>query len=274
LQNRPWSTCEAWKSPGQDFRYFFIATNAHLARGEESFSVQLSSEPELHAKVAYIDDNLDIAFVKAEDPSGILAFRHLTLRDSSDVRQGEIVMAIGNPGDAMRFSATQGIVSAVGEFPNAGPGTWIQTDAPINPGNSGGPLPNLRGEVVGINTQKLTLKNVTGIGFALSASHLVTVLRRFYPKEPRHGEKSQDTGHTMETLTAPVEAEGFGTVALKKPEGAEIWIDHALVGYIPSTFKLKAVKHTFVVKDHVHADWIRQIYVLKDSEVTLQPDLQ
>jgi hypothetical protein len=60
----------------------------------------------------------------------------------------------------------------------------------------------------------------------------------------------------------------------KKPEGAEIWIDHALVGYIPSTFKLKAVKHTFVVKDHVHADWIRQIYVLKDSEVTLQPDLQ
>lgn len=195
LQNRPWSTCEAWKSPGQDFRYFFIATNAHLARGEESFSVQLSSEPELHAKVAYIDDNLDIAFVKAEDPSGILAFRHLTLRDSSDVRQGEIVMAIGNPGDAMRFSATQGIVSAVGEFPNAGPGTWIQTDAPINPGNSGGPLLNLRGEVVGINTQKLTLKNVTGIGFALSASHLVTVLRRFYPKEPRHGEKTRRRGN-------------------------------------------------------------------------------
>src|SRR5258707_5949846 len=50
------------------------------------------------------------------------------------------VLAIGNPGDAMLFSVTKGIVSAVGKFPNAGQGTWIQTDAPINPGNSGGPL--------------------------------------------------------------------------------------------------------------------------------------
>ena len=70
----------------------------------------------------------------------------------------------------MLFSVTKGIVSAVGKFPNAGPGTWIQTDAAINPGNSGGPLLNSRGEVIGINTQKLMKKDVSGIGFALSAT--------------------------------------------------------------------------------------------------------
>jgi Trypsin-like peptidase domain len=66
----------------------------------------------------------------------------------------------------MLFSVTKGIVSAVGRFDAAGPGTWIQTDALINPGNSGGPLLNSRGEVIGINSQKLIKKNVTGIGFA------------------------------------------------------------------------------------------------------------
>lgn len=81
----------------------------------------------------------------------------------------------------MLFSVTKGIVSAVGKFANAGPGTWIQTHTPINPGNSGGPLLNSRGEVIGINTQKLVKKNVTGIGFALSATDLLEVLHRFYP---------------------------------------------------------------------------------------------
>src|SRR5690242_15327307 len=81
----------------------------------------------------------------------------------------------------MLFSVTKGIVSAVGKFGDAGPGTWIQTDAPINPGNSGGPLLDTRGEVIGINTLKLIKKNVTEIGFALSATDLLHVLQRFYP---------------------------------------------------------------------------------------------
>jgi serine protease Do len=81
----------------------------------------------------------------------------------------------------MLFSVTRGIGSAVGRFEAAGPGTWIQTDAPINPGNSGGPLLNARGEVVGINSQKLVKKNVTGIGFALSATDLLEVSSPLLP---------------------------------------------------------------------------------------------
>jgi S1-C subfamily serine protease len=154
-----------------------IATNAHVARDEESLLATLPGGLQLEAKVVYIDAELDIALLKVAGNN----FPHLTLADAALVRQGESVFAIGNPGDAMLFSVTKGIVSAVGKFESAGPGTWIQTDTPINPGNSGGPLVNTRGEVIGINTQKLVKKNVTNIGFALSATDLLNVLHSFYP---------------------------------------------------------------------------------------------
>lgn len=154
-----------------------IATNAHVARDEESLLAVLPGGLQLEAKVVYIDAELDIALLKVAGNN----FPHLTLADAALVQQGESVFAIGNPGDAMLFSVTKGIVSAVGKFESAGPGTWIQTDTPINPGNSGGPLVNARGDVIGINTQKLVKKNVTNIGFALSATDLLNVLHSFYP---------------------------------------------------------------------------------------------
>jgi len=154
-----------------------IATNAHVARDEESLLTVLPGGLQLEAKVVYIDGDLDIALLKVAGNN----FPYLTLADTAFVQQGESVFAIGNPGDAMLFSVTKGIVSAVGKFDSAGPGTWIQTDTPINPGNSGGPLLNSRGEVIGINTQKLVRKNVTNIGFALSVTDLLKVLRSFYP---------------------------------------------------------------------------------------------
>jgi S1-C subfamily serine protease len=158
-----------------------IATNAHVARDSPSFLVVLPAGAQLEGRVVYIDRDLDLALVKATPPSADFVFPYLPLADASQVHQGESVLVIGNPGDAMLFSVTKGIVSAVGEFPAAGPGTWIQTDAQINPGNSGGPLVNMYGEVIGLNTLKVIRKNVTGIGFALSAGDLLTMLRRFYP---------------------------------------------------------------------------------------------
>lgn len=162
-----------------------IATSAHVARGEETLLVKFWNDQQLEGKVVYVDQELDIALVKAEG-SG---FPYLALAPSENVREGQRVFAVGNPGDAMLFSATEGIVSGVGTFPAAGPGTWIQTDAQINPGNSGGPLLNLNGEVIGINTQRLLKKNVRGIALALSAGDLLEVLHRFYPLAVPKAEK-------------------------------------------------------------------------------------
>ena len=250
-----------------------IVTNAHVARGEETLRALLASGEELEATVVYIDPDLDIALAKVERPSAKNEFVHFTLTSATSVLQGESVLAIGNPGDAMLFSVTKGIVSAVGTFPNAGPGTWIQTDAPINPGNSGGPLLNSRGEVIGINTQKLIKKNTTGIGFALSATDLLEVLHRFYPNAVPLTEKLSAPARSVESIATPLPAEAFGTIVLNEPLGAEIWLDHAFIGSVPAKLKLTAVQHLIVIKVRGHTDWIRSITVQKDSEVTLGPEL-
>jgi len=289
-----------------------IATNAHVARDEESLLTLLPGGEQLEAKVVYIDGDLDIALAKVEGKD----FPHLALADAATVKQGEDVLAIGNPGDAMLFSVTKGIVSAVGKFANAGPGTWIQTDTPINPGNSGGPLLNDRGEVIGINTQKLVKKNVTGIGFALSATDLLEVLRRFYPnvtsvtsaEKPREpaitpvaaskaesptnngGEAPVSSGETrMNSNNSPSTSDaadvpsepaavlvrqGYGTIAItSEPDGAEIYVDEKFVGNTPAKLKLAAGSHSIVLKLHDHAGWKRSLEVFKDSQVSLKADL-
>lgn len=290
-----------------------IATNAHVARGEESLLTLLPEGQQLEAKVVYIDEDLDIALAKVEGKD----FPHLALADAASVRQGENVLAIGNPGDAMLFSVTKGIVSAVGNFPNAGPGTWIQTDTPINPGNSGGPLLNSRGEVIGINTQKIVKKNVTGIGFALSATDLLEVLHRFYPNvnaansdkdranadspaASNNSKSSTDSGGqgaaasyatemnaaldnspSAPEVAGPPTAQatgqvrqGFGTVAITSdPDGAEIYVDGKFVGNTFAKLKLSAGPHTIILKSRDYAEWKRSLEVLKDSQVSLKADL-
>jgi serine protease Do len=95
-----------------------IATNAHLARGEGSLLAVLTGGQELAANIIYVDPDRDIALVKVEGE----AFPYLSLGAASNVRQGEAVLAIGNPGGAMPFAVTKGVVSAVGKFSAAGPG--------------------------------------------------------------------------------------------------------------------------------------------------------
>ncbi len=263
-----------------------IVTNAHLARGEETLVTILSNGQQLEAKVVHIDPDLDIALAKVETPSGKFDSPYLTLTDTTGVHQGENVLAIGNPGDAMLFSVTKGIVSAVGKFPDAGPGTWIQTDTPINPGNSGGPLLNARGEVIGINTQKLIKKNVTGIGFALSTSDLLEVLHRFYPNLvlANHGTTQAarppvlaDNGEPSEPLKTsfPSIADAVGTVSVSsEPDGAEIFVDDKFLGNAPATLKLPAGPHSILLKFPGHADWRRTLEVLKSSKTSLKATLE
>jgi S1-C subfamily serine protease len=270
-----------------------VATNAHVARGGASLLALLPSGVQLQAKVVYIDADLDIALVKVMPPAPDSVFPFLPLADLSSVRQGDAVLAIGSPGDAMLFSVTKGIVSAVGKFASAGPGTWIQTDAPINPGNSGGPLLNSRGEVIGLNTQKLVKKNVTGIGFALSSADLLAVLRRFYPALSAPAVSTADSSthpsdspaaasspspdaalvseSTVSSTPATVSPEGFGQLTITSdPDSAEIFVDGKFVGNTPATLKLAAGPHLFLLKSPSHPDYSRTVEVPKSSKLTLK----
>ena len=243
-----------------------IATNAHLARGEGSLLASLTGGQELSAEIIYVDPDRDIALVKVEGED----FPFLSLGAASNVRQGESVLAIGNPGGAMPFAVTKGIVSAVGKFSAAGPGIWIQTDANINPGNSGGPLLNIRGQVIGINTLKLEKKNVSGIGFAVSATDLLSVLLNYYP-EPASARTTVLS--TAEPLAkAPTPESSVGTINLEAPEGAEVYVDRKFVGDIPLTLPLPAGKSYIIdVKASGRADWLKSIYVFPGMHTTLHP---
>lgn len=262
-----------------------IVTNAHVARGEDSLLAALPGGEQLEAKVVYLDPDLDIALAKVDGPSDKNGFPHLTLASSNAVQQGESVLAIGNPGDAMHFSVTKGIVSAVGKFPNAGPGTWVQTDAPINPGNSGGPLVNLRGEVIGINTQKLVKKGISGIGFALSSSDVLEVLHRFYPdvvgSSPSRAAGADKAALAEESsgseplgVSLPSPAEGAGTVIISsEPDGAEIFVDEKFHGNTPATLRIPAGSHAIILKFPGRADWRRTLEIFKSSKVSLKATL-
>ena len=258
-----------------------VATNAHVARDETSLLATLSNGQQLQADIVYIDEDLDIALVKVPGEN----FPHLALADAQSVRQGQSVFAIGNPGGAMQFSMTKGIVSAVGKFREAGPGTWIQSDTPINPGNSGGPLVNMCGEVVGLNTLKLIKKNTNGIAFALSASDLLEVLHRFYPltlsdttaaSKPKSSvsksvEMSADSeANAGKSRRAESPAIATGTVTFAEPLGAEIYVDDEFVGHIPSTIQLPEGTHRIRVADGKSADWMKNLAVHAGSKIMLR----
>ncbi len=267
-----------------------IATNAHVARGDSTLLAVLPSNVQLQARVVYIDADFDIALVKADPPSPDFYFPYLVLADVTTVQQGESVLAVGNPGDAMLFSATKGIVSAVGKFPSFGPGTWIQTDAPINPGNSGGPLLNSRGQVLGLNTLKITKKNVTGIGFALSSTDLLTVLHRFYPDiraatlrassdvPAGSAEPSAATTQLAESSTQPASSpvsyalpDGYGQLTVtSEPDAAEIYVDGKFHGNAPATLKLPAGPHAILLKSPGHPDFTRTLELPKSSKLNLK----
>jgi len=252
------------KSPDVQGTGFFItetgviATNAHVARGEQTLIAMLSTGQQVEAKVIYTDPEVDIALVKV-DGTG---FQYLPLADLTTLRQGQTVLAIGNPGGGMPFSVTKGIVSAVGRTADTSRGTWIQTDAAINPGNSGGPLLNGYGEVVGINTAKIVRKDVQNIGFALSSTDLIEVLHRFYPAVSMSNSP---------TTQAP---EGNGTLTVSSdPDGAEVYLDGKFLGNTPATLKLPIGPHTVQLKSLGHTDWERSIEILKDSQLNLKAQL-
>ena len=127
----------------------YILTNAHVVNMADDVTVKLSDKREFKAKVIGADKRTDVALIKIE-AAGLPAVR---IGDPEKLRVGEWVLAIGSP-FGFESSVTAGIVSAKGRsLPQENYVPFIQTDVAINPGNSGGPLFNLKGEVVGINSQ-------------------------------------------------------------------------------------------------------------------------
>jgi serine protease Do len=238
-----------------------IATNHHVVEGHPTVVVRVQDGSKLLGKVVYTDKKTDLAIVKVEGKG----FPRLALAEIASVHPGETVVAIGNPAMGMANTVTKGIVSAIGPFPEAGKGTWIQTDAAINPGNSGGPLLNTQAEVIGLNTLKAVQSSggvaLEGIGFALSSRDLIQVLQRVYP-----------SSESPTQMTAP---DGTGSVAISSEEkNAEIFVDNRFVGETPSTITLSVGPHQIVVKVPGKRDWVRELEVMKDSQLTLHPVLE
>jgi serine protease Do len=154
----------------------YILTNNHVVEGADEIFVRLSDRRELLAKLVGADPRSDLALLKIETDEDLPSVR---IGKSSDLKPGEWVLAIGSP-FGFDHSVTAGIVSAKGRsLPTENYVPFIQTDVAINPGNSGGPLLNLKGEVVGINSQIFTRSGgFMGLSFAIPADVAMDVVEQ------------------------------------------------------------------------------------------------
>ncbi|HVS26015.1 MAG TPA: DegQ family serine endoprotease [Burkholderiales bacterium] len=190
----------------------YVLTNAHVVDGADEITVKLTDKREFKAKVIGSDKRTDVALIKI-DAAGL---PKVTLGDPNKLKVGEWVVAIGSP-FGFENSVTAGIVSAKGRsLPQENFVPFIQTDVAINPGNSGGPLFNLKGEVVGINSQ---IYSRTGGFMGLSFAIPIDVAMEVADQLRTTGKVSRGRiGVVIQEVTKEL-AESFG---LSKPMGALI----------------------------------------------------
>ena len=188
----------------------YILTNAHVVEAADEITVKLNDKREFKAKAIGSDKRTDIALIKIE-ATGLPAVK---FGDPNRLKVGEWVIAIGSP-FGFENSVTAGIVSAKGRsLPQENFVPFIQTDAAVNPGNSGGPLFNMRGEVVGINSQ---IYSRTGGFMGLSFSIPIDVANDIAAQLKTGGKVTRGRiGVVIQPVTKEL-AESFG---LPKPAGA------------------------------------------------------
>ncbi|XP_067092573.1 serine protease HTRA1A [Osmerus mordax] len=183
-----------------------IVTNAHVVANKHRVKVELKNGASYDAKIKDVDEKSDIALIKIETPTKLPV---LLLGRSADLRPGEFVVAIGSP-FSLQNTVTTGIVSTTQRggkelgLRNSDM-DYIQTDAIINYGNSGGPLVNLDGEVIGINTLKVT----AGISFAIPSDKIRQFLAESYDRQSRGmtSTKKKYIGVRMMSLTPALSKE-------------------------------------------------------------------
>lgn len=158
-----------------------IVTNNHVVEGASEIVVSLSDGTSVSGKILGTDPATDLAVVKINADNLPVA----EFGDSSDIQVGEPAIAIGNPlGLEFRGSVTVGVISALNRSVQVGERKFnlIQTDAAINPGNSGGALVNADGKVIGINSAKIAVSNVEGIGFAIPINSVKPIIKELAEK--------------------------------------------------------------------------------------------
>lgn len=156
----------------------YVVTNQHVIDGATEVEVVLNTGSTYMAKIVGQDTKTDLAVLKIE-PKADEPLTAAVLGDSTSVEVGELAVAIGNPmGIEFSGSVTAGIISAVNRTMSIENRTYnlIQTDAAINNGNSGGALINQYGEVIGINSVKLSTTGVEGMGFAIAISEAKPII--------------------------------------------------------------------------------------------------
>ena len=198
----------------------YVLTNAHVVDGADEVHVTMIDKHEFKAKVIGADKDSDIALLKIEGSN----LPHLTLGDSDKIRAGEWAIAIGSP-FGLDNTVTAGIISSkareIGDYLKL-----IQTDVAVNPGNSGGPLLNMRGEVVGINSQIFSESGgYMGISFAVPINDAIRVSEQLKATgkvtRGRLGIQIQDvTREIAESLNLP-KAEGASVARVEPGSPAE-----------------------------------------------------
>ena len=173
---------------GQNDTELLLVTNNHVVEGSKTLTVTFKDGKSIEAQIKGTDSDLDLAILSVPlssiESSTMEVIKVATLGDSDALRVGEPAIAIGN---ALGYgqSVTAGIVSALNCTIESYEGKLIQTDAAINPGNSGGALLNANGEVIGINTAKVSDEQVEGMGYAIPISDVVDILNELMNKETR-----------------------------------------------------------------------------------------
>ncbi|WP_436871715.1 S1C family serine protease [Mammaliicoccus sciuri] len=159
----------------------YIVTNNHVIEGANEIEIRLHNDKSVKAKLVGTDVMTDLAVLKIE---GNYNIEPIKFADSSKVKAGETVFALGNPlGVEFANSVTQGIISSEERTMNVQTSqgvteaTVIQTDAAINPGNSGGALIDLNGNLIGINSMKISRSDVEGIGFAIPSNEVNNIIK-------------------------------------------------------------------------------------------------
>lgn len=215
---------------GQNDAELLIATNNHVIESSTELTVTFIDETSVTAQIKGTDSDMDVAIIAVTladiESATMEQIKIATLGDSDALRVGEPTIAIGN---ALGYgqSVTTGIVSALHRTIEDFEGELIQTDAAINPGNSGGALLNANGEVIGINTAKVSADAVEGMGYAIPISDITDILNELMNKETKTKVDEAErgvlgiTGQTVSSQMALYMPEGVYVYEITEGSGAD-----------------------------------------------------